>query len=118
MIENLIERIKEYQRENGTEFDPQIILFKLHNCKVCKSLESELMIDGWSYEAFDCMKPEHEAIADEIEEVLQSNNYPIVLVTYPETKIITPNSPVRHEKVITNLNPSKTIYVQLTPHLS
>jgi glutaredoxin len=118
MIENLIERVKSYQVQHGTEFDPQIIIFKLHGCKVCKSLETELMVDGWSYETFDCMNDEHADMADELEQTLETNHYPIILITYPETKIITPASPIRHEKLITNLNPNITIYKQLTPHLS
>ena len=118
MIENLIERVKSYQVQHGTEFDPQIIIFKLHGCKVCKSLETELMVDGWSYETFDCIDEKHNNIADELEEQLQTNNYPIIFITYPATKIVTPASPVRHEKLITNLNPNVTIYKQLTSHLS
>jgi glutaredoxin len=118
MIEQLINTVKEYQVKNGVEFDPQIIVFKLHNCKVCKSLESNLMVDGWSYETFDCLDSKHNDIADHVEDVLQSNNYPIVFVTYPETKILIPESPVRHEKLITNLNPELSIYEQLINHLS
>lgn len=118
MVDKLIERVQEYQKNNGEEFEPQIILFKLHNCKVCKSLESELMIDGWSYESFDCMDDKHEAIADEIEGILQSNSYPVIFINYPEVKIIHTDSPIRHSKLISNLNPNITIYKQLTPHLS
>lgn len=118
MLEQLIDNVKTYQQQNGKEFDPQIIIFKLHGCKVCKSLETELMVDGWSYETFDCMNDEHSTLADELEATLETNHYPIIFVTYPETKIITPASSVRHEKLITNLNPNVTIYKQLTPHLS
>jgi len=39
-------------------------------------------------------------------------------VTYPESKFITPASPIRDKKLITTLNPNVTIYKQLTPHLS
>lgn len=118
MIEALIENVKRYQVQNGTEFDPQIIIFKLHGCKICKSLETELMVDGWSYETFDCMDEKHNEMADELESTLETNHYPIILVTYPETKIITPASPIRDKKLITNLNPNVSIYKQLTPHLS
>jgi glutaredoxin len=117
-MEQLINQAIQYQRDNGTEFDPQIILFKLHGCKVCKSLESELMVDGWSYESFDCMDSKHEQFADYLESELQSQSYPIVFITYPETKILHTDSPVRHEKLISPLNPKQTIYNQLTPHLS
>jgi glutaredoxin len=118
MVDKLIEMVQEYQRNNGVEFEPQIVLFKLHGCKVCKSLESELMVDGWSYEVFDCMDGKHEHIADEIEGILQSNSYPVIFINYPETKVIHTDSPIRHEKLISNLNPEITIYKQLTPHLS
>jgi glutaredoxin len=118
MIEALIERVKGYQVEKGTEFDPQIIIFKLHGCKICKSLETELMVDGWSYETFDCINDEHSEIADELESTLETNQYPIILVTYPQAKFITPASPIRDGKLITNLNPNVTVYKQLTPHLS
>lgn len=118
MIEQLIDKVQQYQEQNGTEYKPQIILFKLHGCKVCKSLESELMVDGWSYEVFDCMDSKHESIADELESTLQSNSYPIIFITYPETKIVHTDSPVRHPQLITNLNPQVSIYTQLTPHLS
>lgn len=118
MVEKLIEKVQMYQKNNGTEFEPQIIVFKLHGCKVCKSLESELMIDGWSYESFDCMESKHELIADEIEGILQSNSYPVIFINYPETKVIHTDSPIRHSKLISNLNPQITIYKQLTPHLS
>ena len=118
MIEKLIERIQEYQRIHGTEYEPQIILLKLHGCNTCKSLETELMIDGWSYDVLDFMEDKHNEIADEVEAILETNSYPIIVITYPETKIICTNSPVRHEKLITNLNPTITIYKQLIPHLS
>jgi hypothetical protein len=118
MIEKLIERIQEYQRTHGTEYEPQIILLNLHGCNTCKSLETELMVDGWSYDVLDFMEDKHNEIADEVEAILETNSYPIITVTYPETKIICTNSPVRHEKLITNLNPTTTIYKQLIPHLS
>lgn len=118
MIEKLIERVQDYQKQNGTEFDPQIILLKLSGCKVCKSLETDLMLDGWSYESFDFMDSKHENLADEIETILDTNSYPIICITYPETKIICPESSVRHEKLITNLNPNISIYKQLISHLS
>lgn len=118
MIEQLIDIIKQYQVTKGNEFDPQIILLKLSGCKVCKSLETDLMLDGWAYEAFDFIKSEHEEIADEVENTLQTNSYPIIVVTYPTSKIIVMSSPVRHDKVITNLNPNQTIYEQLIHHLS
>lgn len=118
MIEKLIERIQEYQKNNGTEYEPQIILFKLSGCNVCKSLETNLMIDGWSYESFDFMEDKHSDMADEVEMILNSNHYPIVCITYPETKIIIPESPVRHDKLITNLNTEISFYKQLIPHLT
>jgi len=118
MVEQLIEKVQKYQKDNGTEFEPQVIVFKLHGCKVCKSLETDLMVDGWSYESFDCMDTKHELIADEIEGILQSNSYPVIFINYPETKVLHTDSPIRHSKLISNLNPQITIYKQLTPHLS
>ena len=64
------------------------------------------------------MENKHSEIADEVEAILETNSYPIIIVTYPETKIISTDSPVRHEKLITNLNPTISIYKQLMPHLS
>ena len=118
MINELIENVRAYQKHNGMEFDPQVILFKLSGCKKCKELETELMVDGWSYESFDCNTDEHADIADILEEQLKSNTYPIVFITYPEPKVLLPQSPILDKKVITNLNPNQSIYKQLTPHLS
>jgi glutaredoxin len=106
MIE-LIDTIKQYQLKNGSEFDPQIILFKLSNCAVCKSLENELMVDGWSYETFDCLNSKHSDIADMLEETLQTNTYPIICITYPEPKILT----------IQDFDTNKSVYKQLTSYL-
>lgn len=116
MIETLINKVHGYQREKGTEFDPQMILFKLSGCSKCKELEAELMVDGWSYEVFDCNQNEHSDIADEIESTLKTNAYPIIFITYPETKIIVNTSGVNNEKVII-LNPNISFYKQLTVHL-
>jgi hypothetical protein len=76
------------------------------------------MVDGWSYETFDCMDSKHEAIADEIEAYFESNSYPVIFITYPKPKVIHTDSPVRHDQLISNLNPQVPIYRQLTPHLS
>jgi hypothetical protein len=106
-MQELIDTIKQYQVQNGTEFDPQIILFKLSNCGVCKALEAELMVDGWSYESFDCMNSKHSDIADTLEDKLQTDKYPIICITYPEAKILTTN----------DLDPNKSVYKQVTLHL-
>lgn len=118
MINELIENVKTYQTQNGTEFDPQIILFKLSGCKKCKELETELMVDGWSYESFDCNTDTHSDIADKIEATLKTQTYPICFITYPKNKILLPQSGITDKQVITNLNPNQSIYKQLTPHLN
>jgi hypothetical protein len=116
MIEALINKVRSYQGEKGTEFDPQIILFKLSGCSKCKELEAELMIDGWSYEAFDCNQNEHSNIADKIESTLKTDAYPIVFTLYPESKIIVNTSGVIDKSVII-LNSNISFYKQLTVHL-
>jgi len=116
MIEALINKVRSYQGEKGTEFDPQIILFKLSGCSKCKELEAELIVDGWSFESFDCNMSDHNDIADELELTLKTNAYPIIFITYPETKIIVNTSGVIDEKVII-LNPNLSNYKQLTHHL-
>jgi glutaredoxin len=107
MIE-LVNYIKNYQKEKGTEFDPQLIIFTLSGCPVCKSLISELMIDGYAYEEFDCNKDEHSDIADHLEDILNTNSYPIICITYPEPKVITMNQ----------IDSKKPTYNQITEHLS
>ena len=116
MIEALINKVRSYQGEKGTEFDPQIILFKLSGCSKCKELEAELIVDGWSYEAFDCNQNEHSNIADEIESTLKTDAYPIVFTLYPESKIIVNTSGVIDKSVII-LNSNISFYKQLTVHL-
>ena len=108
MNPQLVEMVTKYQKEKGTEFDPQLIIFTLHGCPICKEVLSNLMIDGYSYDSFDCMKDEHSDIADHLEEVLNTNQYPIIFITYPEPKIIT----------VDNLDNNKQIYPQITEHLS
>ena len=108
MNSNLIEEVIRYQKEKGTEFDPQLIIFTLHGCPVCKEIVSNLMVDGYSYEAFDCTKDEHSDFADFLEDILEVNRYPIIFITYPESKIITVN----------DINDNKPTYPQITEHLS
>lgn len=107
MNSNLIEAVIRYQKEKGEEFDPQLIIFTLHGCPVCKEVISNLMIDGYSYDSFDCMKEEHSDMADHLEEVLNTNHYPIIFITYPEPKIIT----------VDMLDGNKQYYPQITEHL-
>lgn len=106
-MEALINKVKRYQEVNGTEFDPQIVLFKLSGCSICKSFETELMIDGWNYEAFDCMEDKHSDLADELESTLNTNRYPIIFILYPEPKVIT----------INDLDPDINIIKQISKHL-
>lgn len=108
MNSSLIEQIIRYQKEKGTEFDPQLILFTLSGCPVCKEVLSELMIDGYSYETFDCNKDEHSDFADYLENTLNTNHYPIIYISYPESKIIT----------VDDLDDKKPIYPQITEHLN
>lgn len=116
MINTLIEKVQSYQREKGTEFEPQMVLFKLSGCSKCKEVETELMIDGWSYDTFDCNMDIHSDIADEIESTLKTDAYPIVFILYPEPKIIVNTSGVLDKSVII-LNPNTSFYKQLTIHL-
>jgi glutaredoxin len=105
---DLIKKVITYQKEKGTEFDPQLILFTLHGCPVCKELTSNLMVDGYSYDTFDCNKDEHSDIADFLEDILNTNHYPIIFITYPENKVITMDM----------LDENKPIYPQITEHLN
>jgi glutaredoxin len=105
---DLIEKVTKYQKEKGTEFDPQLILFTLSGCPICKEVLSNLMVDGYSYDSFDCNKDEHSDIADYLEEVLNTNQYPIIFITYPEPKIIT----------VDTLNNNKPYYPQITQYLN
>jgi len=108
MNSNLIEEVIRYQKEKGTEFDPQLIIFTLHGCPVCKEVLSNLMIDGYSYESFDCNKDEHSEIADHLEDELFTNHYPIIFITYPEQRVITTDI----------LDENKPVYPQITEYLS
>ena len=100
--------IKNYQKEKGKEFDPQLIIFTLSGCPICKEVITELTIDGYSFEEFDCNKDKHSDIADHLEEVLKTNSYPFIFIIYPEPKIIT----------TLDLNPKKPIYPQITEYLN
>ena len=86
---DLFNKVIEYQKVNGTESNPQIIMFKLVGCKKCKEVQVDLMINDADYDEFDCMNEKHEEIADEIETVLNINHYPILFITRPQYKIIT-----------------------------
>jgi glutaredoxin len=86
---DLFNKVIEYQKVNGTESNPQIIMFKLAGCKKCKEVQVDLMINDADYDEFDCMNEKHEEIADEIETVLNINHYPILFITRPQYKIIT-----------------------------
>jgi glutaredoxin len=106
-MSNLTTYIKNYHKENGTEFDPQLIIFTLSGCPICTSLVTDLMIDGYAFEEFDCNKDKHSNIADYLEDELKTNHYPIIYITYPEEKIIT----------VDQLDQNKPIYNQVTEHL-
>jgi glutaredoxin len=86
---DLFNKVIEYQKVNGTESNPQIIMFKLAGCKKCKEVQVDLMINDADYDEFDCMNEKHEEIADEIEATLNINHYPILFITRPQYKIIT-----------------------------
>jgi glutaredoxin len=86
---DLFNKVIKYQKVNGTESNPQIIMFKLAGCKKCKEVQVDLMINDADYDEFDCMNEKHEKIADEIETVLNINHYPILFITRPQYKIIT-----------------------------
>ena len=86
---DLFNKVIKYQKINGTESNPQIIMFKLAGCKKCKEVQVDLMINDADYDEFDCMNEKHEEIADEIETVLNINHYPILFITRPQYKIIT-----------------------------
>jgi glutaredoxin len=100
--------IKNYQKEKGKEFDPQLIIFTLSGCPICKEVITELTIDGYSFEEFDCNKDEHSDIADHLEDELNTNHYPIICITYPEEQIITSDQ----------LDSDKPIYPQITENLN
>jgi glutaredoxin len=104
----LLEVVKRYQDENGTEFDPQLILFTLSGCPICGDIISNLKKDGYSYEEFDCNKDEHSDIADHLEDVLSVNRYPFIFITYPEPNII----------ITEMLDENKDIYPQITQYLN
>ena len=106
-MSNLTTYIKNYHKENGTEFDPQLIIFTLSGCPICTSLVTDLMIDGYAFEEFDCNKDKHSDIADYLENELKTNHYPIICITYPEEKIIT----------VDQLDQNKPIYNQVTEQL-
>jgi glutaredoxin len=103
----LINHIINYQNELGTESDPQLIIFTLSGCPICTSLVTDLMIDGYTFEEFDCNKDEHSSIADYLEDELKTNHYPIICITYPEKKMITTDQ----------LNQNKSVYDQIIEHL-
>jgi glutaredoxin len=86
---DLFNKVIEYQKVNGTESNPQIIMFKLAGCKKCKEVQVDLMINDADYDEFDCIDSKHEEIADEIEATLNINHYPILFITRPQYKIIT-----------------------------
>jgi glutaredoxin len=104
----LVNYITNYQKEIGTEFDPQLIIFTLSGCPICTGIVTDLMLDGYSYEEFDCNKDKHSNIADHLEEVLNTNTYPIICITYPEPRIIT----------MVQLDSAKPIYNQITEYLN
>ena len=106
-MESLITYITKYQKEIGTEFDPQLIIFTLSGCPICKEITTELTLDGYAFEEFDCNQDKYSDIADYLETVLETNSYPFIFITYPEPKVIT----------TLTLDPNKSIYPQITEHL-
>lgn len=107
-MSSTIERIIQYQKEKGTEFNPQLILFTLSGCPVCKQLITELMLDGYSYEEFDCNTDEHSDIADYLESSLGTNHYPIIFISYPESKII----------ITEDMEEDVPVYIQISKYLN
>jgi glutaredoxin len=104
---DLFNKVIKYQKVNGTESNPQIIMFKLAGCKKCKEVQVDLMINDADYDEFDCMNEKHEEIADEIETTLNINHYPILFITRPQHKIITTD----------DLKPEHSVYEQIKKYL-
>ena len=104
----LLKKVKKYQDENGTMFDPQLILFTLSGCPICEEVTTNLKKDGYPFEEFDCNKDEHSDIADHLEDVLVTERYPIIFVTYPNPEIIIPEM----------IEENKDVYPQITQYLN
>jgi hypothetical protein len=104
----LVNYIINYQKEIGTESDPQLIIFTLSGCPICTEIVTNLMIDGYIFEEFDCNQDKNSIIADYLEDKLKTNYYPITCIIYPEIKIIT----------VDQLDQNKSIYNQITEHLT
>jgi hypothetical protein len=47
---DLFNKVIKYQKVNGTESNPQIIMFKLAGCKKCKEVQVDLMINDADYD--------------------------------------------------------------------
>jgi len=104
---DLFNKVIEYQKVNGTESNPQIIMFRLAGCRKCKEVQVDLMINDADYDEFDCMDEKHQEIADEVETTLNINHYPILFITRPQYKIITTD----------DLKPEHSIYEQIQKYL-
>ena len=96
---DLFNKVIKYQKVNGTESNPQIIMFKLAGCKKCKEVQVDLMINDADYDEFDCMEEKHQEIADEIEETLNINHYPIIFITRPQFKLITMDDIISEQSI-------------------